>query len=171
MSDEQISQKSKERVHDQATSEKFGQFMKTGWAPSHLEDLVPLEVVTYAYTRRQVLSAAFPDIRIILPAGNYKVRSNDTDYRYRPHSDFAYYSGVQGSDATADAVLVLEPNADGGHDTYLYIQPRSTRDTEAFYRDTKYGELWVGRRYTLEEANVCYQIETRKVESSARRIS
>ena len=164
MSDEQISQKSKERVHDQATSEKFGQFMKTGWAPSHLEDLVPLEVVTYAYTRRQVLSAAFPDIRIILPAGNYKVRSNDTDYRYRPHSDFAYYSGVQGSDATADAVLVLEPKADGGHDTYLYIQPRSTRDTEAFYRDTKYGELWVGRRYTLEEANVCYQIETRKVD-------
>ena len=60
--------------------------------------------------------------------------------------------------------MVLEPKADGGHDTYLYIQPRSTRDTEAFYRDTKYGELWVGRRYTLEEANVCYQIETRKVD-------
>ena len=151
------------RVHDQAPSEAYAEFMKTGWIPSDLPELQPLEVVTYTYMRRQVLSAAFEGIRLVIPAGNSKNRTCDTDYTYRPDSTFAYYSGVQGSDATEDAVLVMEPKAEGGHDTYLYIHPRSTRDTEAFYRDTHYGELWVGRRYTLSEAQSRYQIATRKV--------
>ena len=152
-----------ERVHDQAPSDDFAEFMRSGWAPSHLDGLEPLEVVTYAYSRRQTLSRAFTGIRLVLPAGNFKVRSNDTDYAYRPHSAFAYYSGVQGADATADSVLVMEPNVDGGHDTYLYIHPRSTRETDAFYRDARYGELWVGRRFTLEEATTVYQLEARNL--------
>ena len=152
----------KKRIHDQAPSELFAEFMRSGWSASDLDDLQPLEVVTYAYARRQVLSAAFPGIRLVLPAGGYKVRANDTDYQYRPHSAFAYYSGVQGADSTADAVLVMEPT-EGGHLTYLYIHPRSTRDTDAFYRDAKYGERWVGRRYTLSEAKARYQIDTRLV--------
>jgi Xaa-Pro aminopeptidase len=134
--------------------------MKSGWTPSSLGDLPPLEVVTYAFTRRQVLSEAFKGIRLVLPAGGYKVRANDTDYNYRPHSAYVYYSGVQGADATAEAVLVLEPSGDS-HITYLYMNPRSTRDTDAFYRDAKYGELWVGRRFTLDEAKARYQIDTR----------
>jgi Xaa-Pro aminopeptidase len=157
----EVTEKAK-RVHDQAPSEQFAEFMRSGWAPSDYEGLEPLEVVTYAFARRQVLSAAFPGVRLVLPAGGYKVRANDTDYQYRPHSAFAYYSGVQGADATADAVLVMEPT-EGGHLTYLYIHPRSTRDTDAFYRDAKYGELWVGRRYTLDEAKARYQIDTRLV--------
>jgi Xaa-Pro aminopeptidase len=150
------------RIHDQAPSDQFAEFMRSGWADSDYDSLEPLEVVTYAFARRQVLSAAFPGARLVLPAGSYKVRSNDTDYQYRPHSAFAYYSGVQGADSTADAVLVMEPTA-GGHLTYLYIHPRSTRDTDAFYRDAKYGELWVGRRFTLAEAKARYQIDTRLV--------
>ena len=155
----EVAEKAK-RIHDQAPSDLFAEFMSSGWAPSDYADLAPLEVVTYAFARRQVLSAAYPGIRLVLPAGGYKVRSNDTDYQYRPHSAFAYYSGVQGADSTADAVLVMEPTQ-GGHLTYLYIHPRSTRDTDAFYRDAKYGELWVGRRYTLDEAKARYQIDTR----------
>ena len=157
----EVAEKAK-RIHDQAPSDLFAEFMSSGWAPSDYADLAPLEVVTYAFARRQVLSAAYPGIRLVLPAGGYKVRSNDTDYQYRPHSAFAYYSGVQGADSTADAVLVMEPTQ-GGHLTYLYIHPRSTRDTDAFYRDAKYGELWVGRRYTLDEAKARYQIDTRLV--------
>ena len=157
----EVTEKAK-RIHDQAPSDQFAEFMRSGWAPSDYEGLEPLEVVTYAFARRQVLSAAFPGVRLVLPAGGYKVRANDTDYQYRPHSAFAYYSGVQGADATADAVLVMEPT-EGGHLTYLYIHPRSTRDTDAFYRDAKYGELWVGRRYTLDEAKARYQIDTRLV--------
>jgi Xaa-Pro aminopeptidase len=157
----ETSEKAK-RVHDQAPSDVFAEFMRSGWADSDYTDLEPLEVVTYAFARRQLLSAAFPGIRLVMPAGGYKIRSNDTDYQYRPHSAFAYYSGVQGADATADAVLVMEPT-EGGHLTYLYMHPRSTRDTDAFYRDAKYGELWVGRRFTLAEAKARYQIDTRLV--------
>ena len=148
------------RAHDQEPSDNFAAFMSSSWLNSERSDLGALEVVTYAFSRRQVLSAAFPGLRLVLPAGNYKVRSNDTDYNFRPHSAFAYYSGVQGPDATADSVLVMEPS-EGGHDTYLYIHPRSTRETSAFYRDVTYGELWVGRRFTLEEAQALYQLETR----------
>ena len=155
-------EESGDRKHDQKPSDLFSDFMHTGWAPSDLPDLAPLEVVTYAYARRSVLSEAFAGFRLVIPAGGFKVRSNDTDYQFRPHSAFAYYSGVQGADATADAVLVMEPTADG-HTSYLYINPRSTRETDDFYRDYRYGELWVGRRFTLEEAQTTYQIETRNL--------
>ncbi len=157
-----VSQEKTERVHDQGPSVIFSEFMKSGWAESELTELEPLEVVTYAYSRRQVLSQAFQGVRLVLPAGELKVRAGDTDYNYRPDSAFAYYSGVQGPDATADAVLILEPSGDS-HITYLYMNPRSTRDTEAFYRDARYGELWVGRRFTLAEAKARYQIETRNL--------
>ena len=153
------------RPYDVAPPAQYAEFMRTGWAPSDLEGLSPLEVVTYAFTRRQVLSEAFPNIRLVIPSGNLKTRSNDTEYVYRPHSAFAYYSGVQGADAVADSVLVLEPKAEGGHDAYLYLHPRSTRETDAFYTDRKYGELWVGRHFTLEEAATVYQIETRNVDN------
>ena len=155
-------EESGDRKHDQKPSDLFSDFMHTGWAPSDLPDLAPLEVVTYAYARRSVLSEAFAGFRLVIPAGGFKVRSNDTDYQFRPHSAFAYYSGVQGADATADAVLVMEPTADG-HTTYLYINPRSTRETDDFYRNYRYGELWVGRRFTLEEAQTTYQIDTRNL--------
>ncbi|CAN2229698.1 PepP Xaa-Pro aminopeptidase [Candidatus Nanopelagicaceae bacterium] len=158
----ETSMRSEKRKHDTAPSAQFAEFMKTGWAPTDREGLQPLDVVTYAYSRRQVLSAAFPGTRIVISAGGFKVRANDTDYNYRPDSAFVYYSGVQGSDATADAVLVLEPSGDS-HLTYLYMHPRSTRDTDAFYRDVKYGELWVGRRFTLAEAQETYQIDTRNL--------
>lgn len=158
----ETSMRSEKRKHDTAPSAQFAEFMKTGWTPSDREGLQPLEVVTYAFSRRQILSAAFPGTRIVIKAGGYKVRANDTDYNYRPDSAFIYYSGVQGSDATADAILVLEPNGDS-HLTYLYMNPRSTRDTDAFYRDVKYGELWVGRRFTLAEAQETYQIDTRNL--------
>ena len=148
------------RAHDSAPSELFQNFMQSGWAPSDLPALQPLEVVTYAFARRKVLSAAFPGVRLVIPAGGYKVRSNDTDFNFRPHSAFVYYSGVQGPDSTADALLVMEPTLDG-HLSYLYINPRSTRDTDAFYRDARYGELWVGRRFTLDEAKASYQIDAR----------
>ena len=158
----QAPQEQTARVHDQGPSHLFAEFMKSGWAESELTELEPLEVVTYAYSRRQVLSAAYQGIRLVIPAGELKVRAGDTDYNYRPDSAFAYYSGVQGPDATADAVLILEPSGDS-HITYLYMNPRSTRDTEAFYRDARYGELWVGRRFTLSEAKARYQIETRNL--------
>jgi Xaa-Pro aminopeptidase len=150
------------RVYDVAPSEMFGEFMKTGWAPTPLEGITQDEVIAYCVKRRAKLSEAFSGLRIVLPSGGVKQRSNDTDYQYRPHNAFAYYTGVQGVEANAHAVLVLEPN-DEGHTPILFINPRSTRDTDAFFRDSKDGELWVGRRFTTDEASQRYGIEVRPV--------
>ena len=150
------------RVYDVAPSEMFGEFMKTGWAPTPLEGITQDEVIAYCVMRRTKLSAAFSGLRIVLPSGGVKQRSNDTDYQYRPHNAFAYYTGVQGVEANAHAVLVLEPSGEG-HTPILFINPRSTRDTDAFFRDAKNGELWVGRRFTTDEAAQRYGIEVRPV--------
>jgi Xaa-Pro aminopeptidase len=57
----------------------------------------------------------------------------------------------------------MEPSR-SGHAPILFINPRSTRDTSAFYTDAKNGELWVGRRFTTDEASERYGIEVRKIE-------
>ncbi len=151
------------RVYDVPPSDVYADFMTTGWAPSPLHGITQDAVIPFAFARRAKLSEAFVGLRIIIPSGNSKVRSNDTDYRFRPHSAFVYYTGVQGEEVTSDAVLVMEPIGDA-HDSILYIQPRSTRDTSAFYNDRKFGELWVGRRFTTDEASVRFGIEVRKVD-------
>ena len=150
------------RVYDVAPSEMFGEFMKTGWAPTPLEGITQDEVIPYCVARRADLSAAFAGLRVVLPGGELKQRSNDTDYQFRPHSAFAYYTGVQGVEAQPGSVLVMEPTKQG-HTPILFINPRSTRDTDAFYRDAKNGELWVGRRFTTDEASQRYGIEVREV--------
>jgi Xaa-Pro aminopeptidase len=150
------------RVYDVAPSEMFGEFMKTGWAPSPLTGITQDEVVAHCVRRRAELSVAFTGLRLVIPSGGPKQRSNDTDYLYRPHTAFAYYTGVQGVEANPDSVLVMDP-VDGGHNPILFINPRSTRDTSAFYTDAKNGELWVGRRFTTSEALERYGIEVREI--------
>ena len=49
-----------------------------------------------------------PGERLVIGAGGLKTRSNDTDFRFRPHSAFAHLTGL-GTDREPDAVLVLEP--------------------------------------------------------------
>ena len=151
-----------ERAHDVPPSEIFSEFMKSGWLPTPLEDVVQDEVIQFCVNRRAQLSDSFIGTRLVIPSGSAKQRSNDTDYLYRPHSAFAYYTGVQGVEAQPDSVLVMEP-MHGGHEPILFINPRSTRDTKAFYQDAKNGELWVGRRFTTDEASQRYGIEVREV--------
>ena len=150
------------RGHDVAPSEMFAEFMKDGWSPTPLSGIEQAEVISHCHDRREKLSAAFTKLRLVIPSGTAKQRSNDTDYLYRPHTAFAYYTGVQGVEANPDAVFVMEPNG-SDHTPILFINPRSTRDTAAFYTDAKYGELWVGRRFTTAEASERYGIEVREL--------
>lgn len=150
------------RIHDVPTPDNFSNFMHANWANIPLTDLGTAPAAELCKARRKVLSEAFKGIRVIIPSGEDKVRANDTYYLYRPGSAYVYYTGVQGVEANPDACLILEPNGDS-HDEILFIMPRSTRDTDAFYRDARYGELWVGRRFTTEEAQARYQIPTKSV--------
>ncbi|MCW3156767.1 aminopeptidase P family protein [Micropruina sonneratiae] len=130
-------------------SEPFKEFIPTGWAPYSDQPPQPLPATCFTAARRQAISAQFPGDRLVIPAGELKVRSNDTDYRYRPHSAFAHLTGL-GTDREPGAVLVLEPT-DQGHDATLYFKPRAPRTDPEFYADARYGEMWVGQRESLPE--------------------
>lgn len=141
-------------THDPAVPEAYAAFMRTGWGDREL-DLPRHPVAERAAERRQRLAELFPGERLVIPAGGYKVRANDTDYRFRPETAHTHLSGNQ----TSDAVLVVE---DG--DAVLYARPRSSRDTDEFFRDRQYGELWAGRRPSLGELSDSLGIECRHLD-------
>lgn len=145
------------------TTAEFREFIARGWAPRSAELPPRAEVAEYAARRREALSAAFPGERLVVPAGGLKVRSNDTDYVFRPHSAFAHLTGL-GSDREPDAVLVMHPRDDGGHDAVLYFRPLAGRDTDEFFADSRVGEFWVGARPTLESVRAELGLETASLE-------
>jgi Xaa-Pro aminopeptidase len=130
-------------------SDAFRAFIAEGWAPysTELPERLPASIA--AEERRRRVSERYRGVRLVVPAGGLKVRSNDTDYRFRPHSAFAHLTGL-GTDREPDAVLILEPT-DEGHDATLFFKPRAPRDSAEFYSDARYGEMWVGRRPSLDE--------------------
>ena len=144
-------------AHDPAVPAAYSAFMRQGWGDREL-DLPAHPVTPYAAARRQRLAEAFPGERLVLPAGGYKVRSYDTDYRFRPDTAHTYFCGNQ----TSDAVLVVE---DG--ESVLYARPRSERTTDEFFRDRQYGELWVGRRPSLREISDSLGLEVRHIDRLA----
>ncbi|MFI7581646.1 aminopeptidase P family protein [Kocuria sp. M1N1S27] len=147
-------------------SPAFQEFMGSRWADAEPAEVERAPVADFAAARRRRISGRFPGERLVLPAGPLKVRSNDTDYRFRPHSAFAHLTGL-GVDHEPDAVLVLEPvdegaGDDGGHhEATLYFHPMAGRDSKEFYADAKHGEFWVGPRPTLEELGTACGLRTR----------
>ncbi|MDH6117571.1 Xaa-Pro aminopeptidase [Kitasatospora sp. GAS204A] len=139
--------------HDQPISPALAAFMGASWAATPLPASARVPGYRMMPARRTRLSAAFPGERLIVPAGQLKVRTNDVDYRFRPHSAFAWLTGLTGEDQVGN-VLVLEPDGGDGYEPVLYLRPRAARDgvSDEFYRDRRYGEFWTGRRPDLAEA-------------------
>jgi Xaa-Pro aminopeptidase len=137
-------------------SERFKEFIPTGWAPYDQTLPAPLPATHWTAARRARLAQVFPGERIVIPAGGLRVRSNDTDHRFRPHSAFAHLTGL-GTDREPDAVLVLEPT-DAGISPTLYFSPRAARTDEEFYSSPRYGEMWVGQRESLDEMEAMAQL-------------
>lgn len=133
-------------------SDELAASMKSGWADTELHGLEPIAQASETAARRAALSARFPGERIVVPAGNLKTRSNDTEYAFRASTEYSYLTGNQ----TEDGVLVLEPTA-AGHNATIYLLPRSDRENGEFWLDGQ-GELWVGRRHSLTEAEQVYGI-------------
>lgn len=140
-------------------SAAFKRFISEQWAEPEDLHATAIAAAPFAAERRQRLSERFPGTRIVIPAGDLKVRANDTDYRFRPHSDFAYLTGL-GSDHEPGAVLVMEPT-ESGHDATLYVVPPAGRDDEGFYADARSGEFWIGRRPGPAEFDAMTGIPTR----------
>ncbi|MCT4357620.1 aminopeptidase P family protein [Streptomyces sp. Je 1-79] len=141
----------------QGVSDELAENMKSGWADTELHDLQPIAQAQHTADRRAALSARFPGERLVIPAGNLKTRSNDTEYSFRASTEYAYLTG----DQTEDGVLVLEPTK-SGHKATIYLLPRSDRENGEFWLDGQ-GELWVGRRHSLTEAEQLLGIPAKDV--------
>lgn len=159
--------------HDPNYPPKFLEFMRGGWRDSEIEyprraantadsprgDSTSAELaVTQAVgapnfaKRRAALSEAFPGETLVIPSGHEMVRANDTNFPFRPGSDFFYLTGEH----DPESVLIVRPDGTA----VLYVRPRSPRDTDEFFKDRMYGELWIGRRHTLAEKAAELGIET-----------
>jgi Xaa-Pro aminopeptidase len=121
--------------------------ISTGWAERPELSPPARPQAAFAAARRAAVSAAFPGRRLVIPAGELKQRSNDTDYPFRAHSAFSHLTGWA-SDAEPGAVLVFEP-AETGHEVTLYFRERADRTTSEFYSDASIGEFWIGPRPAL----------------------
>src|SRR5215468_1605308 len=131
-----------QQTHDPAYPQKFLEFMRSGWRDTELSVTQTDGAPNYA-ARRNRLATAFPGETLVIPSGYEQVRANDTNYDFRPGSDFFYLTGER----DPESVLIIRPDGEAT----LFVRPRSPRDTDEFFKDRLYGELWIGRRHTLGE--------------------
>ncbi|MFN2538843.1 MAG: aminopeptidase P family protein [Mycobacteriales bacterium] len=141
--------------HDPKRPAKLLEFMLTGWDDLPRPAAVEQAAAPIRRERRSRLVKQFPGEVLVVPSGGFKVRANDTDFRFRPGSDFTWLVGSK----EPDAVLVIDA---AGH-AVLYQAPAWTRETPAFFTDRN-GEFWVGPRPSLDDVAVELGIETRPLE-------
>ncbi len=125
-------------------SHAFRDFITSNWAQKPAVHVELDEVAPFAVARREALSAQFVGTTLIIGAGAAKVRSNDTDYRFRAHSAFTHLTGW-GADTVPGAVLLLAPSG-SGHESTLFFRSPAGRDTDEFYANSAIGEFWTGVR-------------------------
>ncbi|PZQ88134.1 MAG: Xaa-Pro aminopeptidase [Leifsonia xyli] len=146
------------------SSDAFREFISGGWADRPDAAPSPRPQAAFAAARRLRLAARFPGATLVIPAGQPKVRSNDTDYPYRAHSAFSHLTGWA-SDTVPGAVLVIGPGEDAP--ATLFFTPTAGRDSEEFYANAAIGEFWTGPRPSLAHVAADLAIETRPLSELA----
>ncbi len=140
-----------------ATAE-FAEYMASGWAEPSGEMPTAADVAAFAAARRQALSALFPGRRLIVPAGEEAMRSNDVEYAFRANSAFVHLTGW-GFGAVPGSVLELAPR-DGAHVATLYLPPPAGPGSQEMFTDHGRGEFWIGPQPTIEELAAQFVIDT-----------
>ena len=138
-------------------SKEFLDYISSGWQESPQKSVSPSPAADFAKSRRDLVAAEFPNQLILIEAGAPKTRSNDTEYRYRPHAAFAHLTGW-GSQTVPDSVLVLDTEHSN---QILFLRPTAGKDSDEFFANPAIGEFWVGARPTLEDVSALLKIDTR----------
>jgi len=138
-------------------------YMGTGWASIDSHEVTQSEAAPFAAARRDAMAERFPGQTMVFYAGVNKQRSNDTEYRFRPHSAFTHLTGW-GRWAVPGSVLVIESDANGEVTSeVLYLLPTAGHGTDEFFANPMIGEFWVGPRPSLAEVATLLDIETRNL--------
>ena len=116
----------------------FTDFMLSKWAPAKPPKASRHAMAAACRKRRNALSRKFPRDVLVVPSGGEKTRANDTEYRFRPGTDFFYLT----ANPEPDSVLVMLPKR-SGHEHVLFVHPNHGRDTIDFFASRK-GALWEG---------------------------
>jgi len=133
-------------------------FISGGWAEENLVLPAKAEVAYYAAKRRALVAEAFAGKVLVIEAGGTQVRSNDTEYRYRPNTAFAHLTGW-GSATVPDSVLVIDARAHAHH-SQLFFRKTAGHNDEEFFNNSMIGEFWVGPRPGMQSVSALLNLET-----------
>ena len=128
--------------HDPKVPAAWSAFMRSGWGDREL-DLPAHPITPYAAARRA-------------PAGRHLPRraAGDPGRRLQGPRATTPTTASAPTPRTPTCAATRPPtrswSIDGGEAT-LFARPRSSRETDEFFRDRQYGELWAGRRPSLHE--------------------
>src|SRR5579875_2591195 len=90
--------------HDIPMPEHLREAISRDWDPAPpMPHPADPDVSAQTPRRRGELSNRFPGKLIVVPAGNYRARANDTDFAFRAASPFTWLTG----ETVADAVLAM----------------------------------------------------------------
>jgi Xaa-Pro aminopeptidase len=139
-------------AHDADAPQALIDFMTGGWLDAPITASAIPQMERFR-ARRRALSQAHPGTYLVIPSGTEKVRANDTNFRFRPATDYAYLVGA----GEPGGMLVLEPH-DGGHESVLFVPPHNRGQAE-FFTDRVWGELWVGRHRGVDESQLYFGVD------------
>lgn len=140
--------------HDTVNPPNLVSFMLKNWKDPSTQLPKPISSLACFIRRRAALSRQFPNETLIIPTGHPKVRANDTYYAFRPSSDFFYLTG----NVEPDCLLALVPQAKGGHDAILFVEPDPGKTDPTFFTDRIKGALWEGSRLGVPNSQARYGI-------------
>jgi Xaa-Pro aminopeptidase len=143
------------------TSQQFLDYMGSGWADNAESATQKSPAADYTPARRAKVAAAFAGEVVLIEAGPVSTRSNDTEYRYRPHSAFAHLTGW-GANTVPDSVLVIDARHETTQ-TILFLRETAGKDSSEYFANSMIGEFWVGQRPSLSEVSQLLAIETRSL--------
>jgi Xaa-Pro aminopeptidase len=138
--------------HDFQPPRALVDFMASGWIERPAAQEAHPQAARFA-ARRETLSQTYRGTYLLIPAGRERVRANDTFFRFRASSDFAYFAG----DGDPGALLVLEPDG-ARHRSLLFVLDHNRGKAE-FFTDRVAGELWVGRHRGVAESRAYYGVD------------
>lgn len=146
-------------AHDLGMSQELRTSLTSNWAePLPIGASARADGAQWTAQRRQRLSQALPDRRIVVPAGALKTRANDTEYAFRADSSFTWLTG----ETAADAVLVLEPRAgEPSHDATLYLREYVGPGDIGYFTDRMRGAIWVGGVPGVQDTAALLGLEVR----------